>query len=282
MYHWETAKSYINENPVAQQHIESYNEFIDNGLQQAVEDQEAKETDKEELEIKLHSIRAEKPMITEADGAQRKILPHEARIRNRTYSAPLYLDMSLNDGEEVVDREEVYVGELPVMLKSKLCYLNDMDREELIEANEDPEDPGGYFVVGGNERVLVGIEELAPNRIITTKKERSGKLRADTTVYSKKQTYRARVMVRRKHNGVLKITYPNSPRHLNLMHVLRALGLETKNDIMEAFSDKEYILNDILLNLEQIEDSMDEDPIQALGKRVARGQEPEYRENNCQ
>ncbi len=278
MYNWEIAKAYLEENPLVQQHIDSYNEFIDEGIHDVVEQQEAIETDKGNLEIQFHEIRTEKPRVTEADGAQRKILPHEARLRERTYSAPLYLEMSINDEDEVVDREEVYVGELPVMLKSKLCYLSDMDKEELIEANEDPHDPGGYFIIGGNERVLVGIENIATNRVITSTKERNGKRSASAKVYSTKEGYRGAVTINRKHTGELKINYPNSPRHLNLMHVLRALGLETKNEIMNAFSDNQKILNDVILNLEQIEDSLEEDPIEAFGNRVAKGQEPKYRE----
>lgn len=278
MYNWEIAEAYLKENPLVQQHIDSYNEFIDHGIHDVVNQQEAIETDKGNLEIKFHEIRAEQPVVTEADGAQRNILPNEARLRNRTYSAPLYLEISLEKEDEEIDREEVYVGELPVMIKSKLCYLSEMDEDELVEANEDPEDPGGYFIINGSERVLVGIENIAPNRIITSLKERNGKKNVKTRVFSSRKGYRGRVTVNRKHNGEMKISYWNSPRNLNLFHVLRALGLETKNDIMEAFSDEEYIINDVLLNLEQIEDSIEEDPIEALGKRVAKGQEEEYRD----
>lgn len=280
MYNWEAAKQYLKENTLVKQHINSFNEFVENGMQQIIKEKEEVETDKENLKINLHNIRAEKPVVTEADGAQRKIMPQEARIRDRTYEAPLYLDISLSDEEKEIDRGEVYVGGLPVMLKSKLCYLNEMTKEEIIKANEDPEDPGGYFIMGGNEKILVGIEELAPNHVITTKKERSGKTKVDSSVFSKRKGYRARVKLVRKHNGILKINYPNSPRHLNLIHVIRALGLETKNDILEAFSDEEHILNDVMINLDKIKDAMEDDPIEALGKRVAAGQEKEYREQS--
>ena len=44
------------------------------------------------------------------------------------------------------------------MLKSKLCFLSQLSKEELIAAGEDPDDPGGYFVVNGSERVIVAME----------------------------------------------------------------------------------------------------------------------------
>ena len=52
------------------------------------------------------------------------------------------------------------------MLKSKLCFLSQLSKEELIAAGEDPDNPGGYFVVNGSERVIVAMEDLAPNRVI--------------------------------------------------------------------------------------------------------------------
>ncbi len=278
-YKWEVAKAYMEENPLAKQHIESYNEFMEKEIHDVIEQQGEIETDKEELIVKLNSIRAERPKSTEADGARAKILPHEARLRDRTYSGSLHMDISLEKEGEEIDRDEVFAGRIPVMLKSNLCYLSDMDKQGLIEANEDPEDPGGYFIINGSERVLIGVEELAPNRVIATKKKRNGKITTKTTVRSKKGRYRSRIRVTRKHRGELKINYPNSPRHLNLMHILRALGLETKNDILNAFSDEPYIQNDVILNLSKIEDALDEDPIEALGKRVARTQKPEYRES---
>lgn len=279
MYNWKIVESYFKENPLIKQNIASYNEFIDKGMMKAVNQQDVMETRKEDMEIHLHKIRAEKPMITEADGAQRKILPHEARIRDRTYSAPLYMTISLTKEGKEIDKDEVYVGELPVMLKSKLCYLSGKDKEELIEAHEDPDDPGGYFIINGTERVLVGIENLAPNRIMTSLKEKNGKKTAKATVLSQKKGYRSRVDLKRRYTGELRINYRYGPRRLNLIHMLRALGLETKNDILKAFSDEQYIKNDILLNLEQVEDAFEDSGIDALGKRVAKGQKEEYRES---
>ena len=44
---------------------------------------------------------------------------------------------------------------------------------------EDPQDPGGYFIVNGSERAIVTMEEIAPNKIILErigeKEDRSGK-----------------------------------------------------------------------------------------------------------
>jgi len=279
LYNWTIVESYLKENPPIQQNIDSYNEFVEKGMKKAVAQQDIMETRKNDMKIELLNIRAGKPMITEADGAQRKILPHEARLRDRTYSAPLFMTIALTQEGEEIDKDEVYVGELPVMLKSKLCYLAEMNREELIDAYEDPDDPGGYFIVNGTERALMGIENRAQNRIMTTLKERSGKKEASASVLSQKEGYSSRVLLKRKHNGELEVNYRYGPRRLNLIHLLRALGLETKSDILHAFSDKEYIKNDVLLNIEQVKKAFEDTGVDAFGKRVARGQKKEYRES---
>jgi DNA-directed RNA polymerase beta subunit len=89
----------------------------------------------------------------------------EARIRNLTYYAPLWLEMTpveLNEGVEIPgETANVYIGRLPVMLKSNKCLLAQMSSQELVEIGEDPSDPGGYFIINGSERVLVTQEDLA-------------------------------------------------------------------------------------------------------------------------
>ena len=108
-----------------------------------------------------------KPFIKEADGSNSKIFPTEARLRNLTYSAHMYLEMALTKkGDEEQDMEKVYIGELPVMLKSNICHLNGLTEDEIEDVGEDPQDPGGYFIVNGSERAIVTMEEIAPNKII--------------------------------------------------------------------------------------------------------------------
>ena len=52
---------------------------------------------------------------------------------------------------------------IPVMVGSKLCYTYRTDPEERIFINECTEDKGGYFIIKGSEKVLVGQEKEAHN-----------------------------------------------------------------------------------------------------------------------
>ena len=63
--------------------------------------------------VSFGQIYLSKPTVTEPDGETYTLFPKAARLRNLTYSAPLYMDISKTvtargeDGEEHVHVEEV-------------------------------------------------------------------------------------------------------------------------------------------------------------------------------
>ena len=133
-------ESYFREQTLVKQHLASYNKFIEAGMQDVIDRVKFIDPNVEGYQLKLGKIRIEKPTIVEADGSRRQIMPMEARLRNLTYAAPIFLHIStLVHGVERGGETEVFIGELPVMLKSKLCHVDNMTREELVEAGEDPD-----------------------------------------------------------------------------------------------------------------------------------------------
>ena len=121
-------KKYFEENYFVQSNIDSFNSLIEWRLQKIVEEQgeaipAVVPPDVEEVKFRFGKLTIGKPRIVEADGADRILYPMEARLRNLTYSAPIFLEVELViDGKER-EREIVQVAELPVMLKSNNCYL---------------------------------------------------------------------------------------------------------------------------------------------------------------
>src|SRR3989338_6146492 len=69
---------------------------------------------------------------------------------------------SFNNFIDGIQRESFVsqIGKIPIMLRSKYCHLYKLSEEELIEHGEDPTDPGGYFIINGNERVIITVEDL--------------------------------------------------------------------------------------------------------------------------
>lgn len=173
---WKLVDAFFDKYDLVDHHIKSYNDFVNNRIQNIIDITEPITLDDGKYTLKTGKVRIEKPSNKEADGSSSEIDPTEARLRNLNYSADMYLEMALNEEGEDNPLEEVYIGELPVMLKSDICHLNGLTAEELVEKHEDPQDLGGYFIVNGSERAVVTMEEIAPNKIIL---ERLGKLKKD-------------------------------------------------------------------------------------------------------
>ena len=280
----ELLTAYFKDNSLVKQHLDSYNKFIDNGLQTTVNRVGVIQPAVEGFELRFGNVRIEKPKIIEADGAQRTIHPSEARLRNLTYAAPIFLEIiPVLHGVEKTMFSEVFIGEIPVMIKSKLCYLDNMNEDELIAAGEDPADPGGYFIINGSERVLTSIEDLAPNKIMCTREKDNTLI--TSKVFSTRFGFRARSVVERTNDGAMRVVFPASPKDLPLTITLRALGLEKKEEIFALFSDDKNVRNDMLLNLEI--DATNKvanraTAIEFLGKKAAPGQAKDYQEKRAE
>ncbi len=205
-------KAFFREKGLVRQHLDSYNEFIEKGLQEVINEigEINIEVPEQPYKIKLGQIwiidpqsKISGPYMTEVDGTKHEIYPLEARFRSLSYAGPLSLEMTpIVDGREQ-ETELVLVGNLPVMLKSKLCVLSQLLPEELIAHGEDPNDPGGYFVINGSERVIVALEDLAPNRILVDIDTRGATPVYQSKIFSTTVGFRARIELRLKSDGAV-------------------------------------------------------------------------------
>lgn len=245
--------------------IDSFNNFVDFGIQRIINDIGTINLVPETGESKLKFDRIEigKPVIKEADGSVRQIFPNEARIRNLTYLAPIWVNIIpiFNGVQERSER--VHIGDLPVMVGSKLCSSFGLDRGELIKNGEDPDDPGGYFIINGTERVLVLIEEIASNKPIF---EKDGDL-ISVRVNSERSGFKQRHLIERKPDGEITISFANI-RKLLVIVLLKALGLSTDKEICKCVSDDPVILNELYVNLYESEISKPEEAIEIIGRKL--------------
>lgn len=221
---WTVISAFFDTKGLVSQQLDSFDEFVSTTMQELVEensqltlDQNAPQSEDDQdpivlrrYEIKFGTVLLSRPAMTEGDGSTSVMLPQEARLRNLTYSSPLYLEMTKkvsvarerpivepsDDGEGVgiemdtqkqtagtylhwenedgLDEEQeptkVFVGKLPIMLKSKYCILKDLTEQELYAWNECPYDQGGYFIINGSEKVLIAQERSAANIVQVFKK----------------------------------------------------------------------------------------------------------------
>jgi DNA-directed RNA polymerase subunit B len=280
-------KSFFKEKGLVRQHLDSYNKFIDNGIQEVVDETGEINIEIPEMpySIKLGQLWIIDPQskisgtyMTEVDGTKHEIFPMEARFRNLTYAAPLALEMTpIIDGREQ-EPELVLIGNLPVMLKSKLCILSQLTPEELIEHGEDPNDSGGYFIVNGSERVVVAMEDLAANRVLVDIDTRGAKPVYQAKIFSTTVGFRARIQLRMKSDRALYVSIPGVPTEIPFMILMRALGLESDKEIAETVSPEKIVQNELEASFEKAAgfDTV-KDAIMFIGNRVAHGQVEEYR-----
>ena len=297
---WKLVDAFFDNYDLVDHHIKSYNDFVNNRIQNIVDTTDPISLDDGKFTLKTGKIRIEKPSNKEADGSYSDIDPTEARLRNLNYSADMFLEMALNAEGEDNELEEVYIGELPVMLKSDICHLNGLSREELIEKHEDPLDLGGYFIVNGSERAVVTMEEIAPNKIILERLGVPEERHAKAVVTSINSGFRARINLEYKKprkNGVfLRISFPYLPGEIPLVILLRALGLATDEEIITAISDDNnfqmmiaddlQVSSDSLgldnkvmagMDLDERRDYLRSAAIKYIGNRVAKNMPKEYR-----
>jgi|YelNatPaOPRAMG01_1025707.scaffolds.fasta_scaffold08949_4 DNA-directed RNA polymerase subunit B len=276
-------RKYLEETNFVQANIESFNDFIEWRLQALIDEigeaiPSVVPAETEEVKIVFGKIRIEKPVFVEADGTKWKLLPSEARLRNLTYAAPVYLEAALIiDGKER-ERAEVPVCELPIMLKSKYCYLHGLTKEELIAAGEDPYDPGGYFIVNGTERALVLIEDLAQNTIFV-QREKTGPITHSASVYSASELYRIPHTLERNKEGELLLTFGTNTR-IPLVLVLKALGMVKDADIASEIGVED---NDVYVNLMEFVDKRTRDAaLDAIGEEMGMSMPKEQRVERVQ
>jgi len=273
------ARAYFTHERLVRHQIDSFNRFLDEGLQKVIDEQGKIDLDIPDTYVKLGKIWVSRPIIKEADGTQSILYPAEARLRNLTYAAPIYLEAQVVDEGKELEEEVVEIGMLPIMLKSKACNLNYVD--DVTKVGEDPLDPGGYFIINGTERALVTLEDLAPNKILLEREERYGEKVEVAKVFSQRAGYRALVIVERGKDNILEVSFPQLPRSIQFVVLMKALGVETDEEIVRMVSDNPEIMKFMLENVEVAEVETQEEAIEYIGRRVAPGQSREYRINRA-
>jgi DNA-directed RNA polymerase II subunit RPB2 len=173
-------------NPLVKHQIDSYNKFIDNTLGQIIggfnpikvkiTNQKAELPDNSyNISINILNPSIVKPNYQLQDGTQNIMTPYIARMNNMTYSSGIYVNVHIsteitnkNGMTEKFDKtvNGVYIGKIPIMVRSKLCVLSQMQGICEENKNECIYDFGGYFIVNGNEKVLISQDRINENKVL--------------------------------------------------------------------------------------------------------------------
>jgi DNA-directed RNA polymerase II subunit RPB2 len=273
---WAVISAYFEEKGLVRQQLDSFDEFIQNTMQELVDDSgdirvspeiqhlvgyeenEDEEENKQVFEIQFGQVYLSKPTTVEKDGTVTNMFPHEARLRNMTYAAPLYVDITMNQYHVPQDtamdelgepnstehaRKE-FLGYVPIMLRSLFCVLSDKDDADLSDLGECIYDQGGYFVINGSEKVIIAQERLSNNHVYAFQKKQPSKFswvvetrsqvenstRPVSTLYIQMYQKGGRGAIE---GNQIRTTLPYIRTDIPVVVVFRALGYVADRDIIE-------------------------------------------------
>ena len=245
--------------------LESYNNFIGYQIIKTIEmfnpvriasEQDYDPISKKhslEIFITFENFQIYRPQIHENNGAIKLMFPQEARLRNFTYASATTIDINIKyivrSGENLENVQtfyntipKIHMGKLPIMLKSNICVLNQYKHFEHTHTGECKYDAGGYFIINGSEKTVLGQERAAENRVYCFNVSKNNtkytwiaevKSVPDSKCISPKQIS---VMLSSKNNGfgnAISIQIPRIKQPIPLFTVFRALGVITDKEICE-------------------------------------------------
>ena len=276
---WSVIQNILKQEGIARQHLNSFDEFLDAGLQSIINEVEHIDIENAEYpyKIQLGKIKIQRPRMMELDGSITHVTPAEARLRNISYAAPVMMEASVIEDGKILESRHVHIGDMPVMIRSHACILHSFTDQKLIDHGEDSKDPGGYFIINGSERVIVGLEDLSYNKIIVDADKVGGKIVHKAKVYSSIVGYRAKLELIMKEDGLIVAKIPGSPVDIPVVTLIRALGLESDKDIASVVSLVEVIQNQLEGSFEKAGDvPTPKDAIVYISKRIAPGMLEEF------
>ncbi|XP_018361298.1 PREDICTED: DNA-directed RNA polymerase I subunit RPA2 isoform X2 [Trachymyrmex cornetzi] len=140
-------------------HIDSFNYMLEDGLFYSLKDCTPVYltlTNGDKVVLWMDDVHIYKPTIPSSTIGVKtcKIYPTECRQRGSTYKGKIIarLGWSVNGKEQELLEKDL--GEVPIMVKSNRCNLNNMNPEELIAHGEHEQEWGGYFIIRGLERLI--------------------------------------------------------------------------------------------------------------------------------
>ena len=250
--------------------IESYNHFINYQIQKTIDMFNPVTIHSEHDYIPEHNIhlldvvvrfenfKLYPPQIHENNGATKMMLPQEARTRNFTYASTMTIDLRIDyiirntdnlDSPKIIHKylPKINIGKMPIMVKSSICMLYQNHHIHPLHTGECHMDCGGYFIIKGSEKTVLGQERAAENRVYcfdgknTTKWSYYTEIKSvpDFKCISPKQI---EMMIASKNNGFghgIYISIPRIKQPIELFVLFRALGIIPDKDICQ------YILLDI-------------------------------------
>ncbi|KAF2002532.1 beta and beta-prime subunits of DNA dependent RNA-polymerase [Amniculicola lignicola CBS 123094] len=239
---WNLLPAFLKVKGLVKQHVDSYNHLMDLGLKEIVKANKIVRSDfNPKFMLEYTDIRVDFPNRQDEEGMgshhRSSITPNECRLRDMTYSAPVVVDVQYTRGNHLVKRNNIQIARLPIMLKSNKCVLAGKNDRDMAYMDECPLDPGGYFIVRGQEKVILIQEQLNKNRVIV--ESAKGIMQASVTSSTHERRTKSYVIQKK---GLMYLRHNTLSEEVPIVFALKALGLRSDKEIllMVAGDDSAY------------------------------------------
>ena len=250
------------------QHIDSYNYLVNKEMKHILEaNREVRCEADPNFFLEYTDIRVGGPSIVE-NLMDRTVSPQECRLRDLTYSAPIYVNIRYTRGrDEIVNSRDVCIGRIPVMLRSSHCVLHNATMDDLARYGECPLDPGGYFIIRGVEKVILIQEQLSKNRMIL-ELDHKGHVSASVTSSTHERKSKTAIYLA---NGKMYLKHNTFQEDLPIVIVLKAMGMETDQEIVQLVGSEGIYADGIAASLHEASQHSvftQEQALEWLGTRI--------------
>ncbi|XP_014238823.1 DNA-directed RNA polymerase III subunit RPC2 [Trichogramma pretiosum] len=245
---WKLVPAFLKGKGLVKQHIDSFNYFINVEIKKIVQ-ATGKVFSNEDPNFFLRYVNVSvgTPDIPVTYQETRKSSPHECRLRDLNYSAPITVDIEYMRGQQRKSSKNLLIGRMPIMLRSSNCILYNKSSFQLAKLNECPLDPGGYFIINGQEKVILIQEQMLRNRIIL---EDDGKNCITASVNSATQERKTKTNVIGK-AGKYYLKHNIFQDNIPIVVIFKAMGIVCDQEIVQLIGTEEIFMKKIAASLEE-------------------------------
>ena len=250
---WNLLPAFLKVKGLVKQHIDSFNYFVEVEMKKIIAANRVILSDHDpDFFVRYDNIYVGHPNRIDEQQTQRSdITPNQCRLRDMTYAAPIFVDITYTrrDSRKRIIRPKVQIGRLPIMLKSSKCVLTQRAPISLGDIDECPLDPGGYFIVNGTEKVILIQEQLSKNRIIV-----EADLKEDTvqaSVISSTHERKTKCYVKMQ-KGRIYLLHNSFQDDIPIVVIFKAMGITSTKQIMHIVAGTDVAYQDTFaINFEE-------------------------------
>jgi DNA-directed RNA polymerase beta subunit len=162
-YKWNIMNEFFKEKGFVSHQLDTFNDYLSNGIERVVSENDIviNQSSTQKYTVSFSDVYIPNPSTIEEDRTVRNMFPSEARQRDLTYDSPIFVNITektetQGKEDEIVEHKRIIIGRTPIMLNSIKCNLRKLNSKEKVQKGECEQDIGGYFLIKGKERVLIG------------------------------------------------------------------------------------------------------------------------------